>query len=507
MTLPVSPHPIRPFEARDYQTELVEAARQRIRQKHKRILIQLPTGGGKTVIAALIIEGALAKDKRILFLAHRRELIEQPSAKLDQLGVSHGIVMAQHHRYRPYAPVQVASIQTLANRELAYPPDLIFIDEAHRARAATYGKILERYPDAVVIGLTATPVRSDGRGLGNLFQTMACGPSVATLTERGYLVPTRVFAPTKPDLKDVGKVGGDYNQGQLGRTMDRSTITGDIVEHWRRLGEDRLTICFAVNVEHSKHLCERFREAGVRAAHLDGETPLDERTKLLEQLAAGEIRVLCSVGVLTEGWDCPAVSCAILARPTTSEGLYLQMAGRILRPAPGKADALILDHAGCTWEHGFVDDERTWTLERDRMAKAGPRIDVSLKVKACPQCYRVWSKSIRQCVCGYIFYVADRGPEVVAGSLQEAGSDRRAKYTVLPEAARKVAYMRWARETIQRGYKKGYPAAKYHEMFREWPPSGWQLEASLKAREWEAEVSGELVVPAELNELREALAR
>lgn len=469
---------------------MVDEARARIRRGFKRILLQLPTGGGKTVVAALIIESAIAKGKRILFLAHRRELIEQPSEKLDSLGVSHGIVMASHWRHRPLAPCQVASIQTLVNRDLAFPPDIIFIDETHRARANTYQTILLRYPQAIVIGLTATPVRSDGKGLGNLFDTMIQGPSVAELTARGYLVPTRVFAPSKPILKDVGKVGGDYNQGQLGRAMDKPTLTGDILTHWQRLGKNRQTVGFAVSVEHSRHLRDMFAGAGIAAEHLDGETPLDERAAILRRLASGETRVLWSVGVLTEGVDIPAIGCLILARPTMSEGLYLQMAGRGLRPYPGKSEVVILDHAGCTLEHGFVDDPRDWQLTKDRMRPSSERIDTALKVKACPVCYAVVRRDVRKClavvngaVCGYEFHFDDRAPRQVAGELRETGADRAQRYMSIPEAGRKTCYLRWAAEGRAEGYKANYAAAKYFAVFRESPKTEWMLEASLAAQQ------------------------
>ena len=471
-----------PFECRQYQLDLVEAGRNAIRRGYKRVLFQLATGAGKTICAVQIIHGAVAKGKRVVFACHRRELVEQTSAKLEALGISHGIVMAKHWRYRPLAPVQVCSIQTLITRELAYRPDILFFDECHHCRSATWQSIIERYSEAIVIGLTATPVRSDGKGLGNLFQTMVCGPSVAELTAQGYLVPTRVFAPNKPNLRDVRKVGGDYNQGQIGRIMDKPTLTGDIVEHWQRLGENRLTVCFAVSVEHSRHLRDRFVDAGIAAGHLDGETPIDERVQLLQALASGAIRVLCSVGVLTEGWDLPGLGCIILARPTLSEGLFLQMSGRGLRPAPDKTDVVILDHAGCTLQHGFVDDDREWSLDVDRMSQR-ERIDTALKVKACPKCFRVWSKRQRLCECGYVFHFDDRAPRQVAGNLTDQASQRQDRYSRIPEAHKRDLYMRWAREGAERRYRPNFAWAKYHAMFKEPPKEEWMLAASLEARE------------------------
>lgn len=463
---------------RDYQIELIEKSRAIARSGIRRLLLVLPTGGGKTVVAAQIINGAVARGSRVLFLAHRQELIQQTSEKLDILGVDHGIIQADHWRRRPALPVQVASVPTLVNRELHVEPNLVFIDESHRARASSYQTIVDRYPQAFVIGLTATPVRSDGKGLGNLFQQLISGPSVAELTERGYLVPTRVFAPSVPDLKGVRITAGDYNKQGIQRAMDKPKITGDIVAHWNRLADNRITVLFAAGIDHSVHLRDAFREAGVDAEHLDGTTDKDTRRRLLADLAAGRIRVLCSVGVLTEGWDCPPVSCAIIARPTASTGLYLQMAGRILRPAPGKTDALLLDHAGCTIAHGLVDEDREWSLEFDRPLKPKPAIDLSLP-NVCPDCYRVAKPGTRVCECGYEFFVSDRGnPDVVDGELVEV--KRRAKWGRIPEEMRKLMYLRWVDEGAQRGYKAGYAGAKYRGVFGESPRAEWMVEASLK---------------------------
>lgn len=463
---------------RDYQHAIIESARAAIRNGQRRILLVLPTGAGKTVVAAQIILGAVERSRRVLFLAHRSELISQASSKLDTLAVPHGIVQADHWRRRPYSPVQVASVQTLVNRQLAAPPDIIFLDEAHRARAKSYVEIINRYPQATVIGLTATPIRSDGKGLGNLFSALIAGPTVAELTTQGYLVPTRVFAPNMPDLAGVRKTAGDYNQAGIQRAMDRPTITGDIVSHWQRLADNRLTVCFAAGVEHSQHLRDAFLGAGVAAAHLDGETDPTTRAGLLADLAAGRIRVLCSVGVLTEGWDCPAVACAILARPTASTGLYLQMAGRILRPSDGKADALILDHAGCTLQHGFVDEDRDWTLEHDRPLKPKPKIDLSIP-KVCPTCYRVGSSATRKCPCGYVFSVTERGkPKEVSGDLQEITGSR-AKWAKIPDIQRREMYLRWVEDGARQGKRAGFAGARFRAMFGTSPPLEWMLEASV----------------------------
>jgi superfamily II DNA or RNA helicase len=229
------------------------------------------------------------------------------------------------------------------------PADLVVVDEAHHVLAQSYKRILEIYPRAIVLGLTATPCRGDGRGLGNAFDVLIEAASVGDLVEQKYLVPTVVYAPVRPDLTGIQVKRGDYVEEQLAARMNTAQLVGDIVEHWHRLAGPRRTVVFATGVGHSRHIRDEFRRAGVLAEHLDGSTPTDERDRILAQLAAGQIDVVTNAMVLTEGWDSPSVSCLVLARPTKSLGLYRQMVGRVLRPAPGKTDALILDHADpCT---------------------------------------------------------------------------------------------------------------------------------------------------------------
>src|SRR5215467_9778213 len=344
-----------------FQQDAVAEIERHIAEGRRRLLLVAPTGSGKTVIASELIRRWIVQYRRVLFLAHRREIIDHTSAKLTANGVRHGIIMSQVSP-RPMEAVQVASIDTLLVRGVRSsamdlpPADLLVFDEAHRARGRTREHLISLYPEAVLLGMTATPCRGDGRGLGNIFTKMIECPQVADLILGGYLVKSRVYAPVDPDLRGVRTQQGDYVVGQLERRMNTDALVGDIVEHWLKYGERRRTVCFAVGVEHSVHIKNEFVQFGIRAEHLDGVTSVAEREAILARLESGETEIVTNCMVLTEGWDLPAVSCCILARPTKQMGLFRQMIGRVLRPADGKPDAVILDHSGAVYRHGLPED-------------------------------------------------------------------------------------------------------------------------------------------------------
>jgi superfamily II DNA or RNA helicase len=332
------------------------------------------------------------------------------------------------------------------------------------------------YPKATVLGLTATPCRSDGRGLGNSFDVLVEGPPVAELIAAGYLVPTKVYAPTRPDLMGVKVERGDYVEKQLAERMDKARLIGDVIGHWLKLSERRPTVVFATGVGHSVHLRDEFRRANVLAEHIDGTTPIPERDAILAKLAAGAIEVVCNAMVLTEGWDCPQVSCLVLARPTKHMGLYRQMAGRVLRPAPGKTDALILDHAGAVFEHGFIDDPVVWTLDQDKraenLAQNSRNQRCTPALTTCPECAAVRLEGRACPQCGWQPRPKPRAVDVVDGELGQVDRQRRV-HGVVPTAVDKAKFLGellWiARE---RNYKPGWAAHKFKAKFGEWPPKG-----------------------------------
>ena len=479
-------------ELRTYQRDVIAEFERQVAAGKRRIITVAPTGAGKTVIVADIIRGFVGNYKSVVVLAHRREIIGQTSDKLRERGIAHGIIMAGTQQ-RPLEAVQVAAIQTLHRRAIHSdamqlpPADLLVIDEAHHCPANTYRKIIDAYPNAVLLGLTATPCRGDGRGLGGIFEVLIECPQVADLIAQGHLVKTRVYAPVNPDLKGVRTVAGDYNEGQLADRMDRPQLIGDIITHWDRFAERRKTVAFAVNVAHSVHLRDEFIKSGVRAEHIDGATPKIERDATLARLASGEIELITNCMVLTEGWDMPAVGCCILARPTKKMGLFRQMIGRVLRPAEGKADAIVLDHSGAVYRHGFVEDAVCWTLDPEGRAASAThqaRGESSSRLLECTQCHAVRVAGEPCSVCGFLPQPAPRAVDIVDGELGEVGRDRRVGVNQYDRAEwhGMLAYI-----ADERDYKTGWVAYKYKEKFGTWPPWGSApelIEPTREVRSW-----------------------
>ena len=408
---------------RPYQHQAISDLRAAYRQGARAPLLVAPTGMGKTVVFSAITHGAVQRGRRVLILVHRRELITQASAKLASAGVSHGIIAAGFPA--SHQPVQVASVQSLARRlsGMEWSPDLIVIDEAHHAVAGTWLSVLSHWPHAYRLGVTATPVRQDGRGLGSVFDRLVLGPSVAELINGAFLTPSKIYAPPPiADLSGLKTRAGDYRPEQAAEAMDRPTVTGDAISHYQRLCNHKRAIAFCCSTQHADSVNTAFNQQGVPAATLLGTTPSEQRDRVVRQFAAGTIRVLVTVDVVSEGFDCPAAEVAILLRPTQSEGLYLQQVGRVLRPAPGKDAAIVLDHVGNVHRHGFPDDHRDWSLD-DRPKRARSAGDAAPTVRTCEVCFAAFPPQPICPCCGTPAKLSAREIRQRDGELQELARD------------------------------------------------------------------------------------
>jgi superfamily II DNA or RNA helicase len=386
---------------RDYQIVGVEEVRGAFREGARRICYVLPTGGGKTVLFVYIVASASARGKRTLILAHRVELLDQGAAALQRAGVDYGFVAPGYPESD--ALVQVASVATLAQpRRLERWRghfDFVVIDEAHHAVAGSWAKVLASQPRAKILGVSATPERLDGRGLVEQFDVLIEDPPPAALTETGWLSRSICYEPTAaPDLSDVRIRAGDYAIEELRARMD-GVVIGAAVREYQRLCPGVPAVAFCVGIDHSRAVAEAFNASGVRAVHLDGDTPAAERRAAIAGIGDGELKVLCNCGLISEGLDIPGIVAIIMVRPTASLALYLQMVGRGLRPAPNKEKAIILDFAGNCSRHGLPDAPREWTLDaksrRQRERSDGPRL------RRCPGCSALNRAGTHECAeCG-----------------------------------------------------------------------------------------------------------
>jgi superfamily II DNA or RNA helicase len=446
-------------------------------------VLQAPTGFGKTLLAAAVVEGALAKQKRVIFTVPALSLVDQTVKAFWDEGIRDvGVIQGTHVMTDWSRPVQVASVQTL-QRRLLPEADVVMIDECHR-RFEFYGTWMRdlAWQNRPFIGLSATPWT---RGLGSFFDDLIIAATTQDLIAEGYLSPFRVFAPSHPDLTGVRTVAGDYHEGDLSGVMNDNPLVADVVDTWHRRAENRSTFCFAVDRAHAKHLQMKFAEAGVSTGYIDAYTPISERCEVERKFHNGEIRVVCNVGCLTTGidWD---VRCIILARPTKSEILFVQIIGRGLRPAEGKEDCLILDHSDTHLRLGFVTDIHHEVLD-DGRARARPKASDRIRLpKECPQCSFLKPPRMPTCpACGFKAEAIDT-VEVGDGELVEI--TERKKRGEAPSRDEKVAFyaqlMGYAQE---RGYATGWAAHKFREKFDVWPNDYRNVpvtEPTPKVRSW-----------------------
>lgn len=448
------------IQLRDYQEDLTAKVRAAL-GRHRRVLMQAPTGSGKTWLIAFMILRAAARGLRVVFVVHRRELLDQTCDALNVLGVAHGRIASGHPGTSH--PVQVATIQTLARRvDSMAKPNLVVIDEAHHAPASSYRKVLDAWLNAWVVGLTATPQRLDGRGLDDLFDELVLGPSVRWLTDNGYLAPYRIIGvpPGSVDLSEVHTRGGDYARGELEAAVLQKGVLGDVVEHYREHVRGPLLV-YCVSRAHARAVEEAYRAAGVDAHYCAGDTPDDVRNKLVKGFRDGTPPVLVSVDLFGEGLDAPGLAAVQLLRATKSLGLHLQQVGRVLRPEPGKV-AMILDHVGNSWIHGLPDWDRDWSLVGRPKQDKPPEV----KLKLCKQCYAMYEAFKRKCpVCGSEHAVEPRLPDELDGKLVELDPAKMREAQMRQEQkleeGRCQTLSDWVVLAKRRGYGLGWAGIRY----------------------------------------------
>lgn len=426
---------------RPKQTALLQRIRDTYAAGFKSPAVVAPCGFGKTVLFSAMAESAEKRGKRVLIICHRVELVDQIVSTLSEFGVTPEIIAAGYQRSAgrhraSNRTIAVASVQTLTRRLDSYAaPTLIIVDECHHAVSQTWSAILRHYHEAKILGVTASPIRTDGRGLGSMFDTLIVGPSVKELTDDGLLAPARVFAPPTVDTSGLHVRAGDFKPEESDALMNRPSVTGDALSHYRQHANGLPALVFCTSVAHAHQVAERFRSERIDALALDGGTDKEIRRMAVRDFREGKIRVITQCEIATEGWDLPGVHCGIFLRPTQSLGMWIQMSGRCSRLAPGKTHAILLDHAGNSQRLGLPSDDREWTLTGDterRKKKSPPGIRV------CARCFAASPARALICVeCGTAFPVKPREVDEREGELKEITAE---------DIARK-------RERMERGWK------------------------------------------------------
>ena len=406
---------------RPYQVSMLDGVRRSFATKHRAPLLVAPTGAGKTTVFSAVCEGAAKKGSRVYILVHRHELLMQASRALDMLGVPHGLVSPRFSMTADM--VQIASVQTIVRRMHRMPePDLIIVDECHHATSETYRKILEFWGRAKILGVSATPERTDSQGLGvhcgGIFDDLVAGPEYSELEKLGFLVPPRVFAPPPDD--EVAAVDARDKDATEAAT-DKPTITGNAVDHYRRLCSGETAAASCCSIRHAVHVTDGFKAAGYQWAQIDGKMDDAERDRIIKDLGRG-LHGVSFVDLVSEGFDLPRLSALIGLRKTWSVIFHRQFAGRAARPDGSKKWYWLLDHVGNTLRHGMPNEDREWTLDGARVKKKSEEADVA----QCKKCFAAFPAGASRCPeCdGEVTGKPRKPPEQVDGELTEVTAEQ-----------------------------------------------------------------------------------
>lgn len=385
---------------RPYQEEAIISLRAKIKEGNRKVILMLPTGSGKTRIAARMCKDIASRNKRVLFICDRVNLVGQAMSTFMSFNLHCGDVQGESQHPDPKAPIQVCSIQSLQNRRLP-PADIVIVDEAHTVYEHMI-KIMQAWNNNIFIGLTATPFT---KGLGKIWDSIVVGARTSELINQKYLVPFEIYGSDDIDLSKVPIDGDDYRKSALSETVNTKVLNGKIVKNWKLRGGNKQTICSAVDIKHSKAIVVEFKKEGINAVHIDCYTSTEERIQIYADFENKIIRVLSSVDILTKGYDAPWCEVLILAKDSKSLIFYIQISGRICRPFPGKEYCTIINHTGMVKRHGYPDDplpellcmgEKKEVAERKKKEKEKPKptkckndeckFEKPAGVHECPKC-------------------------------------------------------------------------------------------------------------------------
>lgn len=429
------------MELYDYQENLIKQVQLSWRSGKRKPCIVLPCGGGKSVICADMAKRTTDNGRNVLFLVHRQELCEQIENTFKAYGVDMGLCT-------------VGMVQTITRHiERVDKPSLIITDENHHCLASSYKRIYEAFPESYFVGVTATPVRLNGGGLGEINDCLVVGPSVKWLIEHEKLSPYDYYAPAVADLSGIRSRNGDYAAEDIEAALNKPHIYGDVIKYYKQLKGGK-AVCYCATIKHSQDMAEAFRQQGISAYHIDGKTPKNERQNIIQGFRNGKIQVLCNVDLISEGFDVPDCNTSILLRPTKSLTLYIQQSMRCMRYQPNKK-ALIIDHVGNVHRHGLPDAEREWSLE-PKPPKTSKKNTVS--VRQCTECFFTHEPAPVCPNCGHVYELTQREIK----EKQEAELKKIVEGYTLPSECRNIKELHAYAKA--RNYKAGwayYQAKQY----------------------------------------------
>jgi superfamily II DNA or RNA helicase len=429
------------IKLRDYQINLINDVAKAWRAGYKKPCIVLPCGGGKSIIAADMAKRTTDNNKNVLFLVHRKELCEQIENTFTDYGVNMDLC-------------QIGMVQTITRRtNKINKPNLIITDENHHCIANSYKKIYNAYPDVYCVGVTATPVRLNGGGLGEINDKLIIGPSVKDLIAMNCLADYDYYAPPVADLTGLRSRAGDYVAEDIEQALSKPKIYGDVIKYYRELSDGKQAICYCPTINYSKMMVDNFKSAGISAEHIDGNTPKNKRAEIIDNFRLGNIKILCNVDLVGEGFDVPDCNTSILLRPTKSLSLYIQQSMRCMRYKPGKR-ATIIDHVGNVHRFGLPSQDRVWTLEPKPVSK---REGTTVKVKQCDECFFTHTPAPICPNCGHIYAPERKSPKEVKDARLKKINETVKQYTKPEQCGSFAELAAWGK---QRGYKPGWA---YHQ--------------------------------------------